>query len=211
MDINTEKTKEEATLEEQSTEKATEDSTVTQGNSSLANDTDKQEEKTEEKKEEKKEKKSKKSDKSAEELKKLQKDYENLNDRYMRTLAEYDNFRKRTQKDLDARVSNTKVDLMKKILPVVDNFERAASNSNEDFETYKKGIEMTVNQFLEIISALGVESFGEKGETFDPNIHNGVMHVEDENAGENEIVDVFMKGYKLGDKIIRPATVKVAN
>lgn len=162
-------------------------------------------------KREKTEKKSKKVDKSAEELAKLQDDYAALNDRYMRVLAEYDNFRKRTQKDLDSRVSHTKVDVLSKILPVVDNFERAASNADADFETYRKGIEMIAKQFMEILGSIGVEEFGAPGDTFDPNLHNGVMHVEDENLGENEITDVFMKGYKLGDKLIRPATVKVAN
>lgn len=174
-----------------------------------------QEEKTEKTgktdKSEKAEKKSKKTDKTAEELKKLQDDYAALNDRYMRTLAEYDNYRKRTQKDLDSRVSNTKVDVLSKILPVVDNFERAAVNSEADFDSYKKGIEMIMNQFLEILKGIGIEEFGAVGDTFDPNIHNGVMHIEDENLDENIIADVFMKGYKLGDKIIRPATVKVAN
>ena len=96
---------------------------------------------------EKKEKKSKKADKSTEELAKLQEDYAALNDRYMRTLAEYDNFRKRTQKDIESRVSYTKTDLLSKILPVVDNFERAAMNSNSDFDGYRKGVEMTVKQF----------------------------------------------------------------
>ena len=144
-------------------------------------------------------------------LDKLQAEYDALNDRYMRTLAEYDNFRKRSQKDIEARVSYTKTDMLSKILPVVDNFERAAFNADADFDGYKKGIEMTVNQFLEILGSMGVEAFGEKGETFDPNFHNGVMHIEDDSFGENEIVDVFMKGYKIGDKIIRPATVKVAN
>lgn len=163
-----------------------------------------------EEKAEKKDKKSKK-DKSCDELKKLQDDYAALNDRYMRTLAEYDNFRKRTQKDIESRVSYTKTDLLSKILPVVDNFERAAGNADADFESYKKGIEMIVNQFMEILKGLGVEEFGAVGEKFDPNFHNGVMHIEDEQYGEEEIVDVFMKGYKIGDKIIRPATVKVAN
>lgn len=142
---------------------------------------------------------------------KLQKEYDELNDRYMRTLAEYDNFRKRSQKDIESRVSYTKTDLLSKILPVIDNFERAAFNADADFEGYKKGIEMTVNQFIEILKGLGVEAFGEVGEEFDPNFHNGVMHIDDESLGENVIADVFMKGYKIGDKIIRPATVKVAN
>lgn len=150
-------------------------------------------------------------DESENALEKLQAEYDALNDRYMRTLAEYDNFRKRTQKDIESRVSYTKTDILSKILPVIDNFERAAFNADADFDGYKKGIEMTVKQFLEILGSLGVEEFGAVGETFDPNFHNGVMHIEDDSFGENEIVDVFMKGYKIGDKIIRPATVKVAN
>ena len=150
-------------------------------------------------------------DESVQDLEKLQAEYDALNDKYMRILAEYDNFRKRSQKDIEARVSYTKSDLLSKILPVVDNFERAAFNADADFDGYKKGIEMTVNQFLEILKSMGVEAFGVAGETFDPNFHNGVMHIDDENFGENEIVDVFMKGYKIGDKVIRPATVKVAN
>ena len=164
----------------------------------------------EEVKSSKSDKKSKK-DKSSQELEKIKADYEALNDRYMRTLAEYDNFRKRTQKDIDQRVSYSKTDILSKILPVVDNFERAAFNAQSDFDAYKKGIEMTVNQFMEILKSLGVESFGEVGDEFDPNFHNGVMHIDDEDLGENVIADVFMKGYKIGDKVIRPATVKVAN
>lgn len=146
-----------------------------------------------------------------EEIQKLQDDYAALNDRYMRTLAEYDNFRKRTQKDIESRVSYTKTDILSKILPVADNFERAAMNSDADFEGYRKGIEMIVRQFTETLSSFGVEAFGAVGDKFDPNYHNGVMHVDDDSFGENEIADVFMKGYKIGDKVIRPATVKVAN
>ena len=150
-------------------------------------------------------------DENVQNLENLQAEYDALNDKYMRILAEYDNFRKRTQKDIDARVSYTKTDMLSKILPVIDNFERAAFNAEADFDGYKKGIEMTVKQFLEILGSMGVESFGAVGETFDPNFHNGVMHIEDDSFDENVIVDVFMKGYKIGDKVIRPATVKVAN
>ena len=150
-------------------------------------------------------------DETVQKLENLQAEYDALNDKYMRILAEYDNFRKRTQKDIDARVSYTKTDMLSKILPVIDNFERAAFNADADFDGYKKGIEMTVNQFIEILSSMGVESFGAVGETFDPNFHNGVMHIEDDSFDENVIVDVFMKGYKIGDKVIRPAIVKVAN
>ncbi len=132
------------------------------------------------------------------------------NDKYLRTVAEYDNFRKRSQKEKEAIFSDSKTDIIGKFLPVIDNFERAAS-AETDLESYKKGIEMTVNQLLDVFKSLGVEAYGEKGEEFDPNIHNGVMHVDDETLGENVISDVYMKGYKIGDKVIRHATVIVAN
>lgn len=132
------------------------------------------------------------------------------NDKYLRTVAEYDNFRKRSQKEKEAIFSDSKTDIIGKFLPVIDNFERAAS-AETDLESYKKGIEMTVNQLLDVFKSFGVEAYGEKGEEFDPNIHNGVMHVDDETLGENVISDVYMKGYKLGDKVIRHATVIVAN
>ncbi|MCD7774758.1 MAG: nucleotide exchange factor GrpE [Clostridiales bacterium] len=209
MDINEEKVNNEKAVDEADCGKTdTKEKSVEDNANAAETDID-----TEDNEEEaaKKDKKNKKSDKKSDEIKKLKDEYAALNDRYMRTLAEYDNFRKRTQKDLDSRASNAKIGVLEKILPVVDNFERAAFNSDVDFDNYKKGIEMTVKQLLEILSSLGVESFGEKGDAFDPNIHNAVMHVEDENAGENEVVDIFMKGYKIGDKIIRPATVKVAN
>ncbi|MBO5396249.1 MAG: nucleotide exchange factor GrpE [Clostridia bacterium] len=132
------------------------------------------------------------------------------NDKYLRTVAEYDNFRKRSQKEKEAIFSDSKTDIIGKLLPVIDNFERAAS-AETDLESYKKGIEMTVNQLLDVFKSLGVEAYGEKGEEFDPNIHNGVMHIDDETLGENVISDVYMKGYKMGDKVIRHATVIVAN
>lgn len=132
------------------------------------------------------------------------------NDKYLRTVAEYDNFRKRSQKEKEAIFSDSKTDIIGKFLPVIDNFERAAA-AETDLESYKKGIEMTVNQLLDVFKSLGVEAYGEKGEEFDPNIHNGVMHIDDENLGENVISDIYMKGYKIGDKVIRHATVIVAN
>ena len=132
------------------------------------------------------------------------------NDKYLRTVAEYDNFRKRSQKEKEAIFSDSKTDIIGKFLPVIDNFERAAS-AETDLESYKKGIEMTVNQLLDVFKSFGVEAYGEKGEDFDPNIHNGVMHVDDETLGENVISEVYMKGYKIGDKVIRHATVIVAN
>ena len=134
-----------------------------------------------------------------------------VNDKLLRTLAEYDNYRKRTQKEKEAIYSDSKSEIVMKLLPVIDNFERAEKTEQPDFETYKKGIDMIFTQLTEAMKSLGVESFGETGDGFDPNMHNGVMHVDDENLGENVIADVFMKGYKMGDKVLRPATVKVAN
>lgn len=132
------------------------------------------------------------------------------NDKLLRTVAEYDNFRKRSVKEKEAIYSDSKSDIIGKLLPVIDNFERAAV-AQSDYESYKKGIEITVKQLLDVFSSLGVEAFGEKGEEFDPNIHNGVMHIEDENLGEGVIADVYAKGYKMGDRVIRHATVIVAN
>ncbi len=132
------------------------------------------------------------------------------NDKLLRTVAEYDNFRKRSVKEKEAIYSDSKTDIIGKLLPVIDNFERAAA-ADADLENYKKGIDMTVNQLLTVFSSLGVEAYGEKGEEFDPNIHNGVMHIDDESLGENVISEVYMKGYKMGDKVIRHATVIVAN
>ena len=143
-----------------------------------------------------------------EDLKKLNAE---LNDKLLRTLAEYDNFRKRSQKEKEAIFSDSKADVIGKLLPVIDNFERAAAAENTDLETYKKGVEMTVKQLLDVLSSFSVEAFGKVGDEFDPNIHNGVMHIEDDTLGENVIADVFMKGYKMGDRVVRHATVKVAN
>ena len=133
------------------------------------------------------------------------------NDKFLRTLAEYDNFRKRSQKEKEAAFGDSKASVLAEFLPILDNFERAVSNKDASLEDYQKGIDMIFNQFTEILKKQGVETFGEKGEQFDPNIHNAVMHIEDENEAENTIVDVFSKGYKLGDRILRPAMVKVAN
>ena len=96
-------------------------------------------------------------------------------------------------------------------LPVMDNFERALANKDASLEDYQKGIDMIYNQFSDVFRKLGVEVFGEVGDEFDPNIHNAVMHVDDENEGENTVIEVFSKGYKMGDRILRPAIVKVAN
>ena len=132
-------------------------------------------------------------------------------DKLLRVMAEYDNFRKRSQKEKEMAYGDTKASTIAEFLPVYDNFERAMSADATDIDSFKKGIEMIFNQYGETFKKLGVESFGEKGETFDPNIHNAVMHGEDENLPENSISDVFSTGYKMGDRVIRPAIVKVVN
>ena len=131
-------------------------------------------------------------------------------DAHLRVAAEYDNFRKRTLKEKEQSYGNGKADAIEKLLPVYDNLERALNQPTED-EAYKKGVEMTMTQLVGIFAGLGVEIFGNVGEEFDPNIHNAVMHIEDEAYGENVICQVFQKGFKLGDKIIRFAMVQVAN
>ena len=131
-------------------------------------------------------------------------------DAHLRVAAEFDNFRKRTLKEKEQSYGNGKADAVEKLLPVYDNLERALNQPTED-EAFKKGVEMTMTQLVGIFDRLGVEIFGNVGEEFDPNFHNAVMHTEDENFGENTICQVFQKGFKLGEKIIRFAMVQVAN
>lgn len=164
----------------------------------------------EEKKEEKETVKEKKVKEESNE-EKLQKQLDEKNDRLLRIAAEYDNFRKRSQREKDALYVDCKASVIKELLPVADNFDRIFANPDITFEDYKKGVEMTFKQFENVFKDLKVESFGEEGEEFDPNFHNAVMHSEDENLGENVITNVFAKGYKIGDKVIRPAMVAVAN
>ena len=136
-----------------------------------------------------------------------------LNDRYARLYAEYENFRKRTAKELEGKAADAACDTLAQILPVLDNLERAAQYNTEDSaETpMGKGLELTLKSFVETLSKLGVNEIEAAGKPFDPNFHNAVMHVEDENLGENEVVEVFMKGYAKGDKVLRHSMVKVAN
>ena len=129
---------------------------------------------------------------------------------YLRLAADYDNFRKRTAKEKEQSYSNGKADAVEKLLPVYDNLERALNQPTED-EAYKKGVEMTMTQLVGIFAGLGVEIFGNVGDAFDPNIHNAVMHTEEEGVEENTITQVFQKGFKLGEKIVRFAMVQVAN
>ena len=129
---------------------------------------------------------------------------------HLRLAAEYDNFRKRTLKEKESSYANGKADAVEKLLPVYDNLERAFNQPTED-EAYKKGVEMTLTELTKILTALGVEIFGEVGESFDPNMHNAVMHTEDDAFSENTISLVFQKGFKIGEKIVRFAMVQVAN
>ncbi|MBD5141044.1 MAG: nucleotide exchange factor GrpE [Ruminococcus sp.] len=131
-------------------------------------------------------------------------------DKYLRLLAEYDNFRKRSiQEKLNAS-SDATARAALEVISVIDNFERAVAAECSD-ENYKKGVEMIYGQFLEVIKKLGVEEIDALGKEFDPNMHNAVSQVEDENFGENTVSQVYQKGYKLGDKVIRCAMVVVAN
>ncbi len=166
-----------------------------------------EEKKEEAKKESKKEAKTKKSDK----VELLEKELEEKNNQMLRLAAEYDNFRKRSQREKDAIYGETKAQLIGELLAVADNFERALANENGTAEDLRKGFEMISKQFDDILSKNGAEKFGEAGEVFDPNIHSGVMHIDDESLGENVVAEVFSKGYRLGDRIIRHAVVKVAN
>ena len=136
--------------------------------------------------------------------------YNALNDSHLRLAAEYDNFRKRTVKEKEASYGNGKADAVAKLLPVYDNLERALNQPTED-AAYKKGVELTMNELIKIFTALGVEVFGNPGDEFDPNLHNAVMHTDDENLGENTVAQVFQKGFKIGEKVVRFAMVQVAN
>ena len=136
--------------------------------------------------------------------------YEHEHDQYLRLAAEYDNFRKRSQKEKDASYTNGKADTLAKLLPVYDNLERAMNQETSD-AAYKKGVELTMQGLLKIFGDLGVEVYGETGDEFDPNLHNAVMHIESEDLGENTISQVFQKGFKSGEKVIRFAMVQVAN
>ena len=131
-------------------------------------------------------------------------------DAHLRLAAEYDNFRKRTIKEKEASYGNGKSDAVAKMLPVYDNLERALNQETSD-AAYKKGVEMTMNELVKIFTSLGVEIFGNVGDEFDPNLHNAVMHIDSEELGENVIAQVFQKGFKIGDKVVRFAMVQVAN
>lgn len=131
-------------------------------------------------------------------------------EKYLRLLAEYDNFRKRSAKERENIYTDVRVDTVTKFLPVYDNLKRALETETAD-EAFKKGVEMTFNQLRDVFKKLGVEEIEAEGKTFDPTLHNAVMHVDDDAYGENVIVQELEKGFKLGDKVIRFSMVKVAN
>ena len=131
-------------------------------------------------------------------------------DAHLRVAAEFDNFRKRTVKEKEASYGNGKADAVAKILPIYDNLERALNQETSD-AAYKKGVELTMNELVKIFTSLGVEIFGNVGDAFDPNLHNAVMHIDSEELEENTVSQVFQKGFKIGDKIVRFAMVQVAN
>ena len=156
------------------------------------------------------EKKEKKKSKKDSEIDLLKSELTEKKDQLMRTAAEFDNFKKRTEREKAAIAEFAKAGLIKHLLPILDNIDRAAA-SDKDSADYIKGIEMIVKQFESIVPTLGIEEIAKVGDSFDPNFHEAVMHVEDENFAENTIAEVLQKGYKIGDTVIRAAMVKVAN
>lgn len=165
---------------------------------------------SEEEKEAESKEESEKGNEEPSEEEKLKAELADTKDKYLRTVAEYDNFRKRTAKERLELITTAKADAVTELLPVIDNFERAAAAESSD-ETYKAGIEMILKQFGEVLSKLGIEEINPLGETFDPNIASAVNQIEDENLGENEVAQVFQKGYRIKDKVLRYAMVVVAN
>lgn len=157
-----------------------------------------------------KEKKPKKLSAKDEQIKKLEEELQNQKDLLLRTAAEFDNYKRRTEKERIAAAEFTSANLLKKLLPIFDNVDRANAADKESAD-YAKGVEMIVKMLNDSVKDLGLQELGKVGETFDPTFHEAVMHIEDENLGENVISNVLQKGYKIGDTVIRPAMVQVAN
>ncbi|MBO5321952.1 MAG: nucleotide exchange factor GrpE [Clostridia bacterium] len=174
----------------------------------MAENSENKVEKTEEvKTEPKRERKSK----AALELEKVKAELESKNDLLLRTAAEFDNFKKRTERERLTVAEFAKANIIKELLPILDNIDRAETLEDKSGEDYIKGIEMIVKQFTALGEKLGIVELAHEGDAFDPNCHEAVMHIEDEALGENVIAQVLQKGYKIGDTVIRPAMVKVAN
>lgn len=143
------------------------------------------------------------------ELAAKEKDCAEQSDRYMRMIAEYDNFRKRSQKEHDSLYASAYGEALSEFLPMADNLERSLAFSGTD--NFAPGIQLIVNQFSDTLKKLGIEAFGQRGDKFDPNIHNAVMRTDDPTLGEETVAEVLQKGYRKGDRILRHAMVKVAN
>ena len=154
--------------------------------------------------------KEKKKNKSAQEIEKLKAELENKNDLLLRTAAEFDNYKKRTEREKLTVAEFAKAGMAKQLLPILDNIDRAAATDKENPD-YIKGIEMIVKQFEAIVGNLGLSEIAAVGDNFNPELHEAVMHIEDETLGENVIAEVLQKGYKIGDTVVRVAMVKVAN
>ncbi len=162
----------------------------------------------EESKKAKKEKKNEKKDLAAE-VARLESELAEQADKYLRMAAEYDNFRRRSREEKEGVYDGALSDTVSELLPIIDNLDRAALY--DDGEKIKEGLVMIAKSVEQVFAKLRVEAFGAPGETFDPNIHNAVLHIDDDSYGEGEIVEVFQKGYKKGNHIIRFAMVKTAN
>jgi molecular chaperone GrpE len=147
---------------------------------------------------------------SVAEFEEVKAELEKNRDLLLRTAAEFDNFKKRTERERASVAEYAKASVIKQLLPVFDNVDRAES-CDKDSADYAKGIELIVKQLNEVVTNLGITETGTVGDAFDPNVHEAVMHVEDDSVGENVIVEVFQKGYRIGDTVIRAAMVKVAN
>lgn len=152
-----------------------------------------------------------KQDERDEKIKNLEEELSKVKDQQLRLLAEYDNFRKRTEKEKISIYSDATAAVILEVLPVADNIERALTAKDSDYEALKKGIEMVMTQLLSTLKKLGVEEMAGEGEEFNPDLHNAVSHIDDDKIGENTVSAVFQKGYMLGDKVIRHAMVQVAN
>ena len=152
----------------------------------------------------------KKKSREAEALEKCEAEKKELEDRYLRLMAEYENYRRRTQKERENVYPDAVANTLKELLPLLDNLQRALDTPCAD-ESYITGIKMIQTGFEEYLKKMGVETFGKAGDPFDPNLHNAVSHIEDETLGENVISAVYQKGYKRNEKVVRPAMVQVAN
>ncbi len=174
----------------------------------MEENTEKQEELKDEK--EKKQEVEKDEDNLNPDMIKLKEDLDNTTDRLKRLMAEFDNFKKRNAKEREVLYSSILGDIVTKLLPVLDNLEKAANAETTD-ENYKQGIDLVLKQYVDMLSSFGVKEIETIGKTFDPELHEAVSMVQDENLGEKEIKEVFRKGYRLGEKVIRHAMVVVAN